>query len=245
MMKETQMNETPTNETRTHADCTNQTRTNDVASGPDARPLRKRLASLAGLIIVAAGCAAIGGNATAVSDKDVEDALKASFRSKSIAKVDRLDQTEMQRTCSKYAQSELPADVKAALQKAAMDAVKYPADGKYLGDHKAGEKIAQNGRGMQFSDNEKTVNGANCYACHQLTKAELSYGNIGPSLYNYGKLRGNSEAIQKYTWARVWNSHSFSACVNMPRFGAAGILSEGQIKDIMALLLDPASPVNQ
>lgn len=206
---------------------------------------KQRITTLAGIIIVAAGCAAIGGNATAVSDKEVEDALKASFQSKSIAKVDRLDQTELQRSCSKYAQTEMPTDVKAALQKAAMDSVKYPADGKYLGDHKSGEKIAQNGRGMQFSDNEKTVNGANCYACHQLTKSELSYGNIGPSLYNYGKQRGNSEAIQKYTWQRIWNSHAFTACVNMPRFGAAGILSEAQIKDVMALLLDPASPVNQ
>ncbi len=206
---------------------------------------KQRITALAGIIVVAAGCAAIGGNATAVSDQEVEQALKASFQSKSIAKVERLDQTEMQRACSKYAQSEMPSDVKAALQKAAMDSVKYPADGKYLGDHKAGEKIAQSGVGLQFSDSEKTVNGANCYACHQLTKSELSYGNIGPSLYNYGKLRGSSEAIQKYTWARVWNSHAFNACVNMPRFGAAGILNEAQIKDIMALLLDPASPVNQ
>jgi len=31
----------------------------------------------------------------------------------------------------------------------------------------------------------------------------------------------------------------------MPRFGAAGILTEKQLKDVMALLLDPASPVNQ
>ncbi|MGE0312949.1 MAG: sulfur oxidation c-type cytochrome SoxX [Lautropia sp.] len=206
---------------------------------------KQRITAVGAFIVVAAGCAAIGGNATAVSDQEVEQALKASFKAKSIAKVERLDQTELQRTCSKYAQAEMPSDVKAALQKAAMDSVKYPADGQYLGDHKAGEKIAQNGRGLQFSDNEKTVNGGNCYACHQLTKSELSYGNIGPSLYNYGKLRGNSEAIQKYTWARIWNSHAFNACVTMPRFGAAGILSEAQIKDVMALLLDPASPVNQ
>lgn len=206
---------------------------------------KQRITAVGAFIVVAAGCAAIGGNATAVSDQEVEQALKASFKAKSIAKVERLDQTELQRTCSKYAQAEMPSDVKAALQKAAMDSVKYPADGQYLGDHKAGEKVAQSGVGLQFSDNEKTVNGGNCYACHQLTKSELSYGNIGPSLYNYGKLRGNSEAIQKYTWARIWNSHAFNACVNMPRFGAAGILSEAQIKDVMALLLDPASPVNQ
>jgi sulfur-oxidizing protein SoxX len=31
----------------------------------------------------------------------------------------------------------------------------------------------------------------------------------------------------------------------MPRFGYAGALTEQQIKDLVALLLDPNSPVNQ
>jgi sulfur-oxidizing protein SoxX len=31
----------------------------------------------------------------------------------------------------------------------------------------------------------------------------------------------------------------------MPRFGHSGTLDEQQIKDLTALLLDPASPVNQ
>jgi sulfur-oxidizing protein SoxX len=31
----------------------------------------------------------------------------------------------------------------------------------------------------------------------------------------------------------------------MPRFGAAGILTEAQLKDVMALLLAPDSPVNK
>ena len=131
------------------------------------------------------------------------------------------------------------------LETAALDAVKYPADAKYTGDWRAGERIAQSGVGMQFSDAPNTVGGGNCYACHQLTKAELAYGNIGPSLYNYGKLRGNAEATVKYTWARLWNPHAFNACNNMPRFGAAGILNDAQLKDLMALLLDPESPVNK
>ena len=123
--------------------------------------------------------------------------------------------------------------------------MKYPADGKYLGDWKRGEAIAQNGRGLQFSDKLGDVAGGNCYACHQINKAEIEHGNIGPSLTGYGKLRGQTEPIVKYTWARIWNSHSFNACANMPRFGDAGILTEAQIKDVMALMLDPASPVNQ
>uniref|UniRef100_UPI0020407A5F hypothetical protein n=1 Tax=Escherichia coli TaxID=562 RepID=UPI0020407A5F len=80
-----------------------------------------------------------------------------------------------------------------------------------------GEKTAQSGRGMQFSDPAGTVNGANCYACHRLSKDELSYGTIGPSLYPYGKRRGDSEAILRYRWGKIYNSTAYAACSNMPR----------------------------
>src|SRR5690606_20301021 len=118
--------------------------------------------------------------------------MKASFKERGIAKLDRLEQSELQKQCSKYSGKELPQEVKASLEKAAMDSIEYPADGKYLGDWKAGEKVAQSGRGFQFSDTEKTVAGGNCYACHQLSKEEIAYGTIGPSLHNYGKLRGGN-----------------------------------------------------
>ncbi len=98
---------------------------------------------------------------------------------------------------------------------------------------------------MQFSDDPKVPAGANCYACHQLTKQELSFGTIGPPLYNYGKLRGYSPEVQKYTYGKIYNSEAFSACSNMPRFGHKAILTEQQIKDVVALLMDPNSPVNQ
>ena len=209
------------------------------------RPL---LASMASVALVA-GCA---GVMTASAPKEPTDAdvlavLQESFKEAGPAKLDRLKPTDLQAACAVANRTgkDLEPATRERLQKAALEAVKYPADGKFLGDWKRGEQIAQSGRGLQFSDSPDTVNGGNCYACHQLTKEEISHGNIGPSLYNYGKLRGNSEAILRYTWARIWNSHSFNACANMPRFGDAGILTEAQIKDVMALLLDPQSPVNK
>jgi sulfur-oxidizing protein SoxX len=114
-----------------------------------------------------------------------------------------------------------------------------------LGDWKAGEAIAQSGVGKQFNDDPSKPNGANCYACHQLAPQELAFGTIGPSLMGYGKLRGNTSDIQKYTYAKIYNSEAFNACSNMPRFGHNGILTEKQMKDVVALLLDPASPVNK
>lgn len=170
--------------------------------------------------------------------------IKSSFKDRGIAKIDRLNQTELQRVCSETGNNP-PKEVRERLEKAALAAVKYPTDGKWLGDYKQGERVAQTGVGLQWSDKEGAPAGGNCYACHQLSKAEISFGNIGPSLYNYGKLRGNTEQTLRYTWAKIWNTHAFNACSSMPRFGDAGILTEAQLKDVMALLLDPASPVNQ
>lgn len=180
--------------------------------------------------------------------------IKGSFAERGIAKLDRLDQTEIQKVCSESLASgkEVLKATREKMEKAIYASIPYPKDGNYTGDWKEGEKIAQNGRGLQFSDVAGVPNGANCYACHQLTPTEISFGNQGPSLMKYGTLRGvkdpaakDSEAIVKYTWARIWNTHSVNLCSNMPRFGDAGILSEQQVKHVMALLLDPQSPVNK
>jgi L-cysteine S-thiosulfotransferase len=197
-----------------------------------------------GAVAVLASCAT---TASAPSREETMRVVKSSFTDRGIAKVDRLNQTELQQVCSDASASgkDLPKDVRERLEKQQMATIKYPADGKFFGDFKAGERIAQTGVGLQWSDNEKTVNGGNCYACHQLSPQEISFGNIGPSLKGYGKLRGQSEAVVKYTWGKIWNTHAYNACSSMPRFGDAGILTEAQIKDVMALLLDPNSPVNK
>lgn len=202
----------------------------------------------ANFVMAAAGAVVIAGCAsmmyTPPTKEETQAVIKSSFQDRGIAKVDRLNQTELQAICSDT-HNNPPKDVRARLEKAALAAVKYPTDGKWLGDFKQGERIAQTGVGMQWNDKPDAPAGGNCYACHQLSKAEISFGNIGPSLHNYGKLRGNTEQTQRYTWAKIWNTHSYNACSSMPRFGDAGILTEAQIKDLMALLLDPNSPVNQ
>jgi L-cysteine S-thiosulfotransferase len=182
--------------------------------------------------------------ADAVTPSQAEIVMKASFKDSGQAKVDRLNQDETQRLCSEYPEKR-PSAVAKKIEAINMKLVKYPADGKFLGDWKEGEKIAQSGVGKQFSDDPAKPSGANCYACHQLSKAEISFGNIGPSLYNFGKLRGFTEANQKYAYGKIYNAQAYSACTNMPRFGHNGILTEEQIKHVTALLLDPNSPVNK
>lgn len=189
---------------------------------------------------VVAGCATY----TPPTKEESMAVIKSSFKDRGIAKVDRLNQTELQRICSETGNNP-PKEVRERLEKAALAAVRFPADGNWLGDFKRGERIAQTGVGLQWSDKPGTAAGGNCYACHQLSKAEISFGNIGPSLNNYGKLRGSSEEVKRYTWAKIWNTHAYNVCSSMPRFGDAGILTEEQIRDVMALLLDPGSPVNK
>jgi sulfur-oxidizing protein SoxX len=89
------------------------------------------------------------------------------------------------------------------------------------------------------------VAGGNCYACHEISPQEIAFGNIGPSLKGYRKVRGSSPAVMTYTWGKLWNSHAYNACSPMPRYGDANILTTAQLKDLMALLLDPNSPVNK
>ncbi len=191
-------------------------------------------------------CMASGAVAQTV-DPAVMAVMESSFRSQGIANKDRIVPDEIQALCSDRAFRDSPEGQKRAieLQTAALKAIKPPSDGKYLGDWKQGEKIAQSGRGATWSDSIKTVNGGGCYNCHQVTKEEISFGTIGPSLVGYGKIRGSSQEIMEYTWNRLSNSKAYNACSNMPRMAHFNLLTEQQIKDVMALLLDPKSPVNQ
>ena len=212
---------------------------------------------------VAVACAlALFGCASADSAADIDrytaEALKSSFRDQGIAKVDRLVQDPANRACSEADASGKPLDEKTAkeIEAANMKTIRWPADGRFVGDWREGEKIAQNGRGLTWTDAAASAkgpaNGGNCYNCHQMSKEEISFGTLGPSLYQYGKLRGVSDPaaaaskpIVDYTWGKLWNARAYNACSNMPRVGHSGILDEAQIRDVMGLLLDPKSPVNR
>ena len=181
--------------------------------------------------------------------------VKASFRDEGFVKVDRvLNTDETNRACSEADVAGKPLDEKTAkaIEEMNLKAIKWPSDGKFIGDWKQGEVIAQSGRGLTWTDKATDVNGGNCYNCHQISKEEISFGTIGPSLYNYGKIRGvtdpnspESKPIVEYTWGKIWNSKAYNACSNMPRAGHMGILSEAQVRHVVGLLLDPKSPVNQ
>lgn len=180
-------------------------------------------------------------------DAKFQKMMSEGFRAEGIAGLDRIKQDETQRFCSdpKQIMTKQGAAKAIEIQKINMASIVQPTDGKYIGDWKSGEAIAQSGRGATWTDKPDTVNGGGCYNCHEIDKKEISYGNIGPSLWNYGKNRGYSQEVMTYTWNRINNSKAYNACSNMPRFAHFKLLNEKQIQDLMALLLDPQSPVNQ
>ena len=202
--------------------------------------------------VLVAGCASVPGSAEL--DKITADIVKASFTDKGIVTVAVLNPEDINVACSAADVAGKPLDrgIATALEAAQLKTIKWPADGNYIGDWKKGESLAQSGRGLTWTDEANTVNGGNCYNCHQLDPKEISYGTIGPSLYNYGKNRGvtadptspSSKTMIEYTWGKIWNAKAYNACSVMPRAVHKGIITEAQVRDLMALLLDPKSPVN-
>lgn len=175
--------------------------------------------------------------------REVQRVLQRDFHTRGQATMDRVAQDGLQRICTET-RDQPPPEVAKALEADQMKTIVFPAGG-LMGDWKRGERIAQSGRGSMWSDKPGEQGGGSCYNCHQLSPKEASFGTLGPSLLGFGKKRGSGSEIQRYVYGKIYNSKAYNACSQMPRLGHAGTLTEEQIKDLVALLLDPASPVNQ
>lgn len=188
--------------------------------------------------------ASLAAPALAVDTKKVDAVMAETFGKAPDVWKERMTMDQMEIICS---QTRNKPDTKQAkaIEEAEMKTVVFPADGKMLGNWKEGYKVANSGRGLQFSDKDDTPIGGNCYACHQMDPKEVSYGTLGPSLAAYGKDRKGDADSMKAAWIKLYNSNAAVACSNMPRFGHKKVLTEAQIKDVMAYLFDPESPVNK
>jgi len=160
----------------------------------------------------------------------------------------RMVQDDVQKTCSNLEGVKPDMETLLEVSKQARETIVYPEDGIKLGDWKRGAELAWSGYGFRvghrMDDHENNEIGGNCYNCHQIG-TDRTGGTIGPSLVGFGRIRGASDAIKKYTYDVIYNSHSAFPCTNMPRFGVSNYLDQQSIADIMAYLLDPESPVNQ
>ena len=212
-------------------------------------PLRARLA----ISSIAAAVAGAGwqlqrwAGATVVpTPARVEQAITASWTRAPADWRLRFRQDDTMRSCSAAKATGPDAALQRAVAERERASIRYPADGVLLGDWRRGEALAQSGYGLRFTDTDAArPNGGNCYACHKLDPAEVSFGTVGPSLEGYGRARRFRAADTKAVYEKIYNPHASFPCSAMPRFGTAGVLTIEQIKDLVALLMDPSSPVNR
>ena len=175
--------------------------------------------------------------------QEVQKLMQRDFHARGQAGMDRVVQDGLQRLCTE-SRDNPPAGTAKAIEADQMKTIVFP-EGSLMGDWKRGEAIAQSGRGMTWNDKPGEPAGGSCYNCHELSPGELSHGTIGPSLRGFGKTRGAGADAQRYAYGKIYNAKAYNLCTQMPRFGASGTLTPQQIKDLVGLLLDPASPVNQ
>jgi sulfur-oxidizing protein SoxX len=203
----------------------------------------KTLAAIAVLVIAVAASRAQAQ--PAIDNAKVDAMIAAAFPTAPADWRSRLDQDETMKQCSMH-HNLPPKAVGDAIMAREKARIEYPADGQLIGDWKKGEAVAQSGYGLRFTDYpQRQPIGGNCYACHQLTKAEVSYGTIGPSLLNYGAIRKFGEAETKAVYDKIYNAQASYPCSNMPRLGVNKVLTMEQIKDLVALVMSPDSPVNK
>ena len=186
------------------------------------------------------------------ADKKIQDLvdqyIATGYQQGEEQHLERLKQDETLKACSEY-RNKVPSDVMAAIMEREKASIKYPEGDKMMGNWEKGKEVFNTGFAWRVGkiapDKADKVRGGNCYACHAADPKELAAGNIGTSLTGYGKMRGNNEATIKYTYEKIYNSQAYMACSNMPRFGHNGVLTPEQIADLVAFLVDPASPVNK
>lgn len=197
-------------------------------------------------LILGLGVAALAAAPVVLAEPTAEQVAathKRDFHKRGQAGMDRVEQDAVQRVCTDSADKP-PAELAKAMESDQLAQIAFPSGG-LMGDWKKGERVASGGRGMTWRDDPKKPSAGGCYNCHQLSPNQPSYGTIGPSLTAFGKKRGNGPEMQKYVYGKIYNAKAYSLCSHMPRFGSSGTLTEQQMKDVTAYVLDPNSPVNK
>ena len=201
--------------------------------------------ALGGPALFAAGCATYPDQSA--TREIAEKMVSGSFSAPEPALLKRLEQDRSQQICSKIGPAKLTQEEAAEVVKLARASMRYPASGKLVGDWKVGNRLAHDGAGDRIQRGrleKRKENGGLCQNCHALAPGEINVGNVGPGLTGYGTQRGNSEAVAKLTYERIYNAWAYSPCSNMPRLGANRHLTPEQITHLVAYLLDPQSPIN-
>lgn len=185
----------------------------------------KTLAMISGAtatIALLAGCAGGPSRSEAEYRQLAMETFKRDFQTKGQANYERLTADELQQACNAHGNNP-PEAIAKKLSEAQYATIKRPADGKFMGDWKQGEKIAQSGRGFTWSEITNPA-GGNCYNCHQIGPNE-SLTAPSVSLLGYGKTRGDSAGMQEYVYEnlqlqgvqRLLGNAAFRPCLCLER----------------------------
>lgn len=203
------------------------------------------LLTLVGLGLAAATTLVLAEQNPMVNERQMRRTLRLAFPSTSSDWQSRLVPDATMATCTQW-QNQPPKEVAEEIKKREAARMVLPKDGRFIGDWRRGESIAQSGYGLRFTDSDtKRPHGGNCYACHELSPDEVSFGTLGVSLKGYGRTHKFDPHQARIVYEKIFNSQAIVACSTMPRFGANGILTVEQIKDLVAYLMAPESPVNK
>src|SRR5262249_19765591 len=133
----------------------------------------------------AAAVLGLSACAAGVPDDDArqraEQVFRESFTNGNRVIAARVEQQDdVHALCTRYRNAP-PKGVAGKIESEQAASIRYPASGHFLGDWRRGEKIAQDGYGMRFTDPDtRRPNGGGCYNCHRIAPAEISYGTVGP-----------------------------------------------------------------
>jgi sulfur-oxidizing protein SoxX len=121
----------------------------------------RTIALFAGLAMLAA--AAPGALQAEEIRSAALEMMKRDFKARGAVGMERLDEDPVQALCNRT--GSLPTSEQAApLQAQLAASIVLPADGNLLGDWATGEKVAQSGRGMTWSDKPEAPVGGSCYS---------------------------------------------------------------------------------
>jgi sulfur-oxidizing protein SoxX len=183
--------------------------------------------------------------ATLMNERQMRRVLRLAFPTTDDQWRSRLIPDATMKACARW-RDQPPKEVVDRVKQREAARITLPADGKFIGDWRRGEKIAKSGYGLRFTDTDtKRPNGGNCYACHELSPDEVSFGTLGVSLKGFGRTHKFEADYARIVYEKIFNSQAIVPCSTMPRFGANGILTIEQITDVVAYLMDPESPVNR
>src|SRR5437868_14944928 len=126
--------------------------------------------------IIIAIILALAASPALAQQADADAAINAAFPGMPADWASRLTGDETMQQCS-ASRNNPSKDVAEAIRKREQANIIYPPDNNFMGDWKKGEALAQSGYGLRFTDYPpRQANGGDCYACHQISKAERSYG---------------------------------------------------------------------